>query len=179
MCVAGPVHAAKARRPSATAVVWWENTTDRFHATSSSQEELAERGGFEPPVPLRVHHLSKVTQSAALPPLRRRNRSRAAPRCARNCESSLATLVLRRKQGAMPSALPWTLGCAHSAVIRACGDGRDAVWRWRMTAEEERGACVSTAFAADEPVSSLPAAHARLHWCLALPVPGPGKGAAK
>jgi len=33
--------------------------------------KLAERGGFEPPVPLPVHHLSKVTQSATLPPLRR------------------------------------------------------------------------------------------------------------
>jgi hypothetical protein len=32
--------------------------------------KLAERGGFEPPVPVRTRHLSKVVHSATLPPLR-------------------------------------------------------------------------------------------------------------
>ena len=74
--VAGPVQAA-ATSIRLSACVRRE--------TNVRRGKLAERGGFEPPVPLPVHHLSKVTQSATLPPLRRRARSRARTAGARNC----------------------------------------------------------------------------------------------
>ncbi len=76
---------------------WWEPRV------VIGDEKVADREGFEPPIPLRVCRISSAVHSTTLPPVRGRLRSKQAGYYTRRrAKTSLSAVIILARTHAVP-----------------------------------------------------------------------------